>query len=240
MPRFFVESVSPPNIYISGSDVNHILNVLRLEVGDEIEVFDSQAKVYKAEIQETKKDQVVARIIKEIKENTELKVDITLAQCLPKGKKMDLIIQKATELGVNHILPVISERSIPKIEEKEDRKLEHWGMIAKEAAEQSGRSRIPEISHLLHFTELLKEAKIYKLALIPWEGEKKNRITGSLANGLTGKLLIIIGPEGGFSSEEVKQAKKAGIKPVSLGKRILRSETAAIFSLAVAVSALER
>lgn len=211
-----------------------------MKIGDQFEVFDSSGQVYLVKLKEYTHELIRGYILRKLKENTELKVDITLAQCLPKGKKMDLIIQKATELGVNHIIPVISERSIPKIEEKEDRKLEHWGMIAKEAAEQSGRSRIPEISHLLHFTELLKEVKNYKLALIPWEGEKKNRITGSLANGLTGKLLIVIGPEGGFSSNEIQQAKKMKIKPVSLGKRILRCETAAIFSLAVAVSALEK
>ena len=246
MHRFFVpsENISDKTIRISGSDVNHIKNVLRMAPHEKIEVFDSLGNIYQSEIEELKDNSVICSIISEKKENIESHIDITLAQCLPKGKKMDFIIQKATELGVNYIIPVISERSIPKIEEKADKKIDHWQKIAKEASEQSGRSKVPEIKPLSYLKDIITAQKLvpsYDLKIIPWEGEKEKNLKFILEaqDGRRDfeippsiKILILIGPEGGFSKQEVQEAKDNGFISVSLGKRILRVETAAIAILA--------
>lgn len=245
MHRFYVpsEQVSSDRIHILGSDAAQIMTVLRMKPGENIEIFDSLGNIYLSRIKETGKEKVSCIVIEKKREDIESKIDATLAQCLPKGKKMDLIIQKATELGVNSIIPVMSERSVPKIEEKAERKIDHWQKIAKEAAEQSGRSIIPRISPLSRFDDIIKSAKSYELALIPWESEQKNSLKtilkGIQANLLTGKLLILIGPEGGFSVPEVNKAVRSGFKSITLGKRILRTETAAIALLAQVFYELE-
>ncbi len=237
MHRFFVpsEQISDNNITITGSDVNHIKNVLRMKVGDKIEVFDSSGSEYKAIIKEINTERVLCRIAESRQQKAERRINVTLAQCLPKAKKMDFIIQKATELGVDSIIPVISERSIPKIEDKADKKISHWQKTAKEAAEQSGRTDIPGIKPLIKFEDLIKTVKNYSIALLPWEGEKNTTLKKSLNSILLPPLpqiLILIGPEGGFSQEEVDLAKKAGFQSMTLGKRILRTETAGIVMLA--------
>ena len=236
MHRFFVpkEQITKDQVIITGSDVNHIKNVLRLRVGEKIGTFDGFQNNYLCEIKEITPAAVKADILKEEKKEIEPNIKITLAQCLAKGKKMDLIIKMATELGVYKIIPVISERSIPKIEEKEEKKIEHWQGIAKEAAEQSGRSLVPKIESLKRIDDL--NPSRYDLAIMPWEGEKstslKKALTGPRAHRQTGSLLIMIGPEGGFSQSEALRAKETGFKSVSLGKRILRCETAAVSALA--------
>jgi len=242
VPRFYIpqDQIKDKQITISGSDVNHIKNVLRLKAGDQIEVFDNSGKVYICTLQQFNREFILGKINSTIQEDTELKADVTLAQCLPKAKKMDLIIQKATELGANRIIPVISERSVPKIEEKSDKKISHWQKIAKEAAEQSGRTKVPEVLSLINFEQLIKNAKDHDLALIPWEGERENTIKKVLANSRPIQPMIVIGPEGGFSQAEIKIAQENGFIPISLGKRILRCETAALTSLALLVSELER
>ncbi|MBI5700413.1 16S rRNA (uracil(1498)-N(3))-methyltransferase [Candidatus Saganbacteria bacterium] len=236
--RFFVGSdqISNNIITISGSDVNHIKNVLRMKLGDQIEVFDSKENSYLAEITlfSPNNQRLNAAVIKKLNRpdtTSGQEPNITLAQCLPKAKKMDLIVQKATELGVNSIFPVTSERSVPKIEEKSDKKISHWQKIAKEASEQSGRSRIPKIEPLTSFSDLVKTGKNYDLALIPWEGEKTNRLKDIVTKKHSGKILVVIGPEGGFSKEEISIAQLEGLISISLGKRILRTETAGIVLL---------
>jgi 16S rRNA (uracil1498-N3)-methyltransferase len=234
MPRFYVpaDQIQGGQVTITGSDINHIKNVLRLKIGDQFEVFDSTQKAYLCELQEFNRGFILGKVISELKKNTEPKIKVTLAQCLLKGKKMDFVIQKAVELGVNQIIPVISERSVPDIKEKKDKKLSHWQAISKEAAEQCGRTLVPDISSLLNFEELLKLGKNYKLALIPWELETKSSLKQILTTYRPNHLLIVVGPEGGFSNEEAGSAKQAGFVAVSLGKRILRAETAAISTLA--------
>lgn len=237
MARFFIptEQIFGNQVKIIGSDVNHVKNVLRLKAGDRIEVFDGFQNVYLCEIKEFNQAFIRGTILSVRTEETEPKIDLTLAQCLLKGKKMDFVVQKATELGVNSIIPVISERSIPKIEDKVEQKISHWQKISKEAAEQSGRTKIPEVRLLIHFEDLMKTVENYTLALLPWEGEKetklKDLLTGTRVHGFTGQLIILIGPEGGFSLSEVEAAKARGLKTVSLGKRILRAETATITAL---------
>jgi len=236
MHRFYIQKdqIKDNEITITGSDVNHLKNVLRLKVGEKIGIFDGFQNNYLCEIKEITPVAVKADILKGEKRDIESNLKITLAQCLAKGKKMDIIIKMATELGVYKIIPVFSERSIPKIEGKEEKKIEHWQGIAKEAAEQSGRSLVPKIESLKRIDDL--NPSRYDLAIMPWEGEKstslKKALTGPRAHRQTGSLLIMIGPEGGFSQSEALRAKETGFKSVSLGKRILRCETAAVSALA--------
>lgn len=238
MHRFFVpsEQVEEGFVRILGSDVNHIRNVLRLKAKDKIEVFDGQSRVFEAQILKEEKDSILCKVIKHKKESAEPALSVTLAQSLPKGKKFDLIIQKATELGAAKIIPVLSERSIPKFkeleEERREHKLSHWQKIAKEAAEQSGRNMVCKISAAMSFSQVLKLKKQYDLALIPYEGEEKITLRSILSTQRPNNLLVIIGPEGGFSKEEIQEAEQAGFYAVKLSKRILRCETAAIAALA--------
>ncbi|MBU0502123.1 MAG: 16S rRNA (uracil(1498)-N(3))-methyltransferase [bacterium] len=228
MPRFFVPTEQIPTI--SGQDAHQIKAVLRMKVGDELELLDGSGKVYFAKILEIKNDKVTTKILSTHRAETDQKVKATIAQCLPKHKKMDLIIQKCTELGVAKIIPTLSERSIAKGE-----KLERWQKIAKEAAEQSGRGTLPEITNLTKFEDVLAQGKNYKLALIPWELEKEKSLKASLSTHPSPHtpILILIGPEGGFSQKEVEQAQQAGFIPISLGKRILRTETAGLSILSM-------
>lgn len=225
MPRFFVSQDTFPNI--TGSDVHHIKNVLRLKPGETIELCDGLGKVYEAKILDMDNNQVNCRIISETQTNAEPAVKVTLAQCLPKGKKMDLIVQKATELGATKIIPVLAERSVSKAY-----KISRWQKIAREAAEQSGRAIIPEVQETTSLKQLLAQAKNFDLALIPWELEKDNNLKKVLLNKTPKSILVVIGPEGGFSQSEINQAKEVGFKPISLGPRILRTETAGLATLA--------
>jgi 16S rRNA (uracil1498-N3)-methyltransferase len=237
MHRFFVAKEQIP--IITGTDVHHIKDVLRMKAGDKLELLDGTGKIYRAKIAEIKKDRVICHIIESRTQKTESGARVTIAQCLPKAKKMDLIIQKCTELGVHRIIPTLSERSIAKAE-----KIERWKKIAKEASEQSGRASIPEISPLTRFEDVLKLKHQYDLALIPWELEKSTTLKKVLTTppssfGLRrtshqpNHLLVVIGPEGGFSREEIELARKAGFKSISLGKTILRTETAGMAIMAM-------
>ncbi len=228
MHRFFVPQEQIP--VIIGSDAHQIKDVLRMQPGDKLELLDGSGKIYTVKISETKKDKVICEIISERSEPKEQKVSVTIAQCLPKAKKMDLIIQKCTELGVNKIIPTLSERSIAKGE-----KLERWKKIAKEAAEQSGRTTVPEITPLMKFDDLLTLGKEYDLAIIPWELEQKTSLKKIISNSPAPNplSLILIGPEGGFSKEEVDRAIFSGFKTITLGKNILRTETAGMSILSM-------
>jgi len=228
MPRFFVSQDTLPNI--TGSDVHHIKNVLRLKPGETIELCDGLGKVYQAKILDVDNNQVNCQIVSEIQTKAEPIVKVTLAQCLPKSKKMDLIIQKTTELGVTKIIPVLAERSVSKAD-----KISRWQKIAREAAEQSGRAIIPEVAETTSLKQLLAQAKNFDLALIPWELEKENNLKKVLLNKTPKSILVAIGPEGGFSQNEIQQAKEAGFVTITLGSRILRTETAG-FSLLAALN----
>ncbi len=226
MHRFFVAQDQIP--VISGSDVHHIKDVLRMKVGEQLELLDGTGTVYSAKISEIKKDKIHCEILSSRSEATEPNLKVTLVQCLPKAKKMDLIVQKCTELGVHKIIPVLSERSIFKAE-----KQERWKKIAKEASKQSGRSSIPEIVPLTNFEDVLKIKEQFDLALIPWELERENTLKKILTTHRPNHLLILIGPEGGFSRSEIELAKSAGFIPVSLGPTILRTETAGMAMLSM-------
>lgn len=238
------ENIVGGQAYITGSDVNHIRNVLRMEVGEEIVICDGKGIFYTCVIKELSKDQIEAEIIESKEADTELKVKITLFQGLPKKDKMELIIQKAVELGVHEIVPVATRFCVAKIEDakKEKKKLERWQEIAKAAAKQSGRGMIPQIKPVMTYKEALKAAAGMDRAVIPYE--KAEGMKAAMEE--VGKMAacesagIFIGPEGGFAEEEIEGALDAGVAPISLGKRILRTETAGLCILSVLMFEIEK
>ena len=230
MPRFFTPTEQFPAI--TGSDAHQIKDVLRMKVGDRLELLTGDGQVHEAKIIGLTKDRVACEVIASGAADGEPKIKITLAQSLPKGRKMDLIVEKCVELGVHQIIPLLTERTVAK-----DAKLDRWRKIAKEAAEQSRRAIIPEIRPLMKFENLLKLKEQFDLALIPWELEQKTTLKQALTSNYSlppslSSILLLIGPEGGFSQAEVAAAVKAGFVAVSLGPRILRTETAGFAALA--------
>ncbi len=235
MQRFFIKKEDIP--VIRGEDAHHISKVLRLKTGDKIELLDGENNRYQAKIERVNKGEIICQIIKTEKIQSHPKIKITLAQCLPKHTKMDLIIQKATELGVHEIIPVASERSIAKAD-----KQVRWQKIAKQASQQSGRSYVPNIQALMSFDEIIKLSYKFDLGLIPWELEQEKSLKAVIANLVLAprNILVIIGPEGGFSHKEAAAAKNSNIIAVSLGKNILRTETAGLAILAMLNYAFEQ
>ena len=215
---------------ISGADHNHIKNVLRMKVGDTI-LISANGKSDLCEIEIIDNDEIVAPIIEEDYQNTELPLQIHLFQGLPKSDKMELIIQKAVELGVYSITPIEMKRCIVKLDDKKKKsKQTRWQAISESAAKQSKRNTIPEINEIISYKAALNAAKELDLLLVPYENEDGILSTKeALAELKEAKSVgIIIGPEGGFDDAEIEAAKDAGGRIISLGKRILRTETAAI------------
>lgn len=235
MPKFFVEPdyVQPPNIEITGTDVKHIKSVLRLKVGDMIEVADGTGKEYQAEIGSINSDSVFAVIKETFLTQKEPPLDVYLLQGLPKGEKMEFIIQKCTEIGIKKIIPISTERSVVQLnKEKASKRCERWQRIATEAAKQCQRSIIPEVGLLGNLKQILETLPPDTIIIMPWESEKTKGMKETLEGlKLTGPIAILIGPEGGFTEQEVNLAFEYGAKIVSLGPRILRTETAGLVSL---------
>ncbi len=250
MRRFFVEEkdIKENQVTIKGDEARHIAQVLRLKERDKIKVFTGKGKEYLTEIIQASKKEVIGKILKESKLDTEPPIEITLVQGLPKSDKMDLIVQKATELGVKRIIPVITQRTVVKLnEEKVRARRNRWQRIALEAAKQSGRAIIPEVDAITTFVQSLSNISEENLNLIPWEEEETTSLKEvlksitdhsapegrDLASGGRLPITVFIGPEGGFTSEEVEAAKEKGAVPVSLGPRLLRTETAGLITLAM-------
>lgn len=231
MHRFFTNSscIVDNVIMIVGDDVQHISKVLRLKCGDCIEVCDTCGTDYICKISSVSKNDVIADIIQKIPNNSESNLNITLYQGIPKGDKMDFIIQKSVELGVKEIVPVVMKRTVVKLKNAEY-KTERHNKISAEAAKQSKRGIIPKVSKPIDFSEMLEILKS-KIALniLAYENEKNNDIKSILkSNAQIKDINIIIGPEGGFDDDEIKIAAEANINTVTLGPRILRCETAPI------------
>jgi 16S rRNA (uracil1498-N3)-methyltransferase len=234
MHKFFVDagSINGQVVCITGDDVKHLSGVLRLKKGELIQVCDGKSSEYICSISEIEKKQVICHIEECFKSTSEPPISITLYQGLPKAQKMDLIVQKCTEIGVCRIVPVKTSRVVVRAEEKDlGSKLDRWRRIAEEAAKQSNRGRIPEIGGLMDFKTALQEAMELDLAVMPYEQEKAVGLRKAMAlrNGVM-TCGIFIGPEGGFEDEEVSDAMSRGITPVTLGPRILRTETAGFVS----------
>ena len=239
MSNFFIDSgnIDGENAYVTGSDVNHIKNVLRMKESDEIKLSAGDGLLYTTKISAFLPDKIACRIIDCEGGRSELPARIILFQGLPKKDKMELIIQKAVELGVSEIVPVMMKRTIVKLEDnkKEQKKLERWRTISLTAAKQSGRAIVPEVSDFITFNEAVKRAKGLEYNLIPYENEKGMDKARELIKEVKNKksIGIFIGPEGGISEDELELAVNAGAKPISLGNRILRTETAGLALVSV-------
>ena len=232
MYQFFVEpsQIQGNRIVILGKDVNHIKNVLRMRPGEEIAVSNGiDGREYRCGIEEIFDDEVICslRFVKE--DALELPSKVYLFQGLPKADKMELIIQKAVELGVYQVIPVSSKRAVVKLDEKKAKsKIERWQGIAEAAAKQSKRGIIPEIGPVMTMKQAIEFSKCAKVRVIPYELAEGMSKTKEIIEGLKPgeDVAIFIGPEGGFEEEEVRLASESGIEPITLGKRILRTETA--------------
>jgi len=239
MQHFYVEpeAVGENSIIITGGDVNHIKNVLRMKQGEELVISDGESREYLCRVAVFGADEVYCDIIEKRESQCELPIKVVLYQGLPKKDKMELIIQKAVELGVSEIVPVLTKRTIVKLEDpkKEEKKRERWQAIIESAAKQCGRGIIPEIKPAISFKQALQEAASLEERLIPYELAEGMEAAREKIHGLAGKksVGVFIGPEGGFEHSEIDAAVAAGVTPITLGKRILRTETAGICVLSV-------
>ncbi len=237
MPKYFTEpeNIKDGFIEIFSDEAKHILNVMRMEIGDTLTICDGQSNDYLCRICETGKNCLKAKIEETTKSESEPKTKITLYQGLPKSDKMELIIQKCVEIGVCRIVPVITERAVVKIEKgaKEDKKTERWQKIAESAAKQSGRGIIPAVERPMKFKDAIEEAVKNGEAIIPYENEKDRGLKEFVKNSKAENIGIFIGPEGGFDTKEIEFAVENGVMSVTLGKRILRTETAGIVTSAI-------
>ncbi len=244
MKRFFVapEQIEESRIWITGSDVNHIRQVLRMREGEELWVSDGEKKEYHCVIREITPDQILLDILYAQEPDYELPGKICLFQGLPKGDKMEFIIQKAVELGVHEIIPVSMARCVVRLDDKKaKKKRERWQEIARNAAKQSRRLLVPTVHEVCTFDEALKLGKSMDAGILPYERAEgiaqARRVIQEIQPGQS--IGIFIGPEGGFAPEEVEKAKEAGMKPITLGRRILRTETAGMTILSILMFRLE-
>lgn len=235
MPKFFVRSkqVADNKIYIIGNDVNHIKNVLRAQIGETIEICNSDTtENFLCEIEKIEKEKIECEILEKIKSNVESNIHVTIFQGLPKSDKMEYIIQKSVELGVYDITPVEMKRCVVKLNEKDKtKKIERWTKISEVAAKQSGRDIIPKLNDFSNIKEICNLAKDYDILLVAYEKEKENSLKNELKKIKENKMQkigVIIGPEGGLEKEDVQSLELNGAKIITLGKRILRTETVAL------------
>lgn len=244
MHHFFVtpDQVQEKTILIEGQDVNHIKNVLRMKSGEQVEISDGNNKKYLCEVESYEENTAQLHILEEMEADTELSSKLYLFQGLPKSDKMELIVQKAVELGAYEVIPVATKRAVVKLDAKKAaKKVERWNSISESAAKQAGRSLIPEVTDVLTFTQALEKAKELDVVLIPYElaegMEEAKQLVRSIKKGQS--VGIFIGPEGGFERAEVEQAMASGAKAITLGRRILRTETAGLTILSVLMFELE-
>ncbi|SFL25762.1 16S rRNA (uracil(1498)-N(3))-methyltransferase [Halanaerobium salsuginis] len=238
MPRFFIEQSPKPGekIIISGNDYNHLKNSLRLNLGDRVILSDGTGFDFEAELSDYLDSAVELEIIKKEKSAVEAKLQVWLAQGLPKKSKLDLVVEKATEIGFSGLIPLEAERSIVKYDNrKKAKKRQRWQRVAEAAAKQAGRAIIPEIKEVMSPVQLKNLKNEFDYILLLWEDENQFSLKKFFQNysvTQTAKILLLVGPEGGFSAAEVEQYKKElGALVITLGPRILRTETAGITAL---------
>lgn len=249
MFHFFVseDQVRDNQIVITGSDYNHLKNVIRLKAGDELLVSVKDATKsgtgnYMCAVDSYSADEAYLNITQADVTSNELPCDITLFQGLPKVDKLELIIQKCVELGVHDIVPVAMKNCVVKLDDKKaSSKITRWNAISESAAKQSKRSIIPEVKEPITYKQAVAQMADYDLALVPYENEEgmeaTRRLIGNIKPG--SRVAIFIGPEGGFADDEIELAKQKGMNTITLGKRILRTETAGMATLAMIAYALE-
>lgn len=244
MHHFFAEpsQIADGKATIIGADVNHMKNVLRMKPGEQVEISDGDGLRYICVIENFADECVHLRIEDVEADAVELPSKIYLFQGLPKSDKMELIVQKAVELGAFEVIPVVTKRAVVKLDEKKAaKKVQRWNTISEGAAKQSGRSIVPKVHDVLSYAEALEYARQMDVRLIPYEKASGMEVTRQAVETiLPGQsVAVFIGPEGGFEEAEVEQAEEAGALPVSLGKRILRTETAGLAVLSVLMYHLE-
>ncbi|CCO07882.1 16S rRNA (uracil(1498)-N(3))-methyltransferase [Desulforamulus hydrothermalis] len=230
MSRFFVppEQITGNTARITGPDVKHISRVLRLTTGDNLTLLDGAGSVYQAVISEIHKEEILCMLLAQEAAAAEAALRVTLVQGLPKGDKMETIIQKCTELGVYRIIPLAAHRSVVKLDDKKAaERQERWQRVAVEAAKQCRRTCVPEVQKLRRWHEVLAALPDRALVLLPWEEEKQQSLKQVLQMVPTpSEVYLFIGPEGGFTPAEAAQVSRPGCYRVTLGSRILRTETA--------------
>lgn len=240
MQRYFVEKeqFEQDKVRIVGEDARHIGKVMRGRPGDQIIVCDGRERLVLAELETVEQGEVIASVLEEIAEKSEARFRVSIAQSLPKGDKLETVIQKCTEIGAAAFVPFLSERTVVQYDaKKEEKRLQRWSKIAKEAAEQSHRSRIPGVLQPLTYKQLLKTFEAYDLVLFCYEKENGQQLRDLVRPFAEGRpegaanILVVVGPEGGFSEREADEASAAGAKVAGLGKRILRAETAGMTAL---------
>lgn len=247
MPKFFVRDnqINDSYIEIINDDINHIKNVLRLNKGDYIQICNSDTgKNYNAKIEEIKNEVIRCKIEEILNDTSESNVEIHIYQGLPKADKMELIIQKCTELGVQKIIPVNMERSIVKLNGKdEEKKIARWQKIAEASSKQSGRDKILQIENVIKIKDIAQKIKEYDAFIVTYEKEENNTLKNELLKLKdleNPKIAVLIGPEGGIDFKEIEKFKENGAKIITLGKRILRTETVALIVSGIIEYELEK
>lgn len=242
MPKFFVSNnqINDNRIIVIGKDVNHIKNVLRKNIGNTLEICNKDnSKNYLAEIELLDNEKIECKIIEEISNNTESNIYINVFQGIPKSDKMELIIQKSVELGATKITPVAMKRCVVKITDKDEtKKISRWQKIAEVASKQCGRNIVPEIGNISCIKEICNEVSNYDVVLVAYENEKENKLRYELeklkkSSNNKLKISIVIGPEGGLEPDDVELLKSNGAKIITLGNRILRTETVALNMISI-------
>ena len=237
MHRFFIkkESIFKDEIVISGEDVQHISKVLRLQNGDRIVLCDGEGTDYLSTVESMDKHSIKVKVIHKEASKGEPAIDVVLYQGIPKSAKMDTIIQKCTEMGIKRIVPVSTARTVVRLDSEKDerRKVERWTKIAEEASKQSGRGRIPIIDMPMTLQEALMDASKLYTVIAPYELEDSVSIKEALCGERGSSIGFFVGPEGGFEDYEIEKVKNIGAVPVTLGSRVLRTETAGIVVLTV-------
>ena len=239
MPKFFVkeDQIKDNEIIILGQDVNHIKKVLRAKKGDELQICNSQnGENFLCEINDLENENIICKIKEKINKNVESNIEVTIFQGLPKSDKMEYIIQKSVELGVHDITPVEMKRCVVKLNDKDKvKKIERWQKISEVASKQCGRDIIPKINNVVNISKICSLIENYNILIVAYENEKENTLKQQLKeikqqinDDNKVKIGIVIGPEGGLEEKDVELLKQNGAKVITLGKRILRTETAGL------------
>ena len=233
MRRVFISGELQEEIKISGSDAHHIIHVLRGKVGQQLVVVDSLRQVAETEIIALAEDHLLLRLGKHLSADTEPPIEVTLAQSLPKGDKMDFIVQKAVELGVSRIIPVVAANCVVKYDAaKRVSRQKKWQKIADEAAKQCGRTLQPVVERVMSLEEVLENGEAASLFMC-YEGEADQPIREFFASSEDSRFCVLVGPEGGFSPAEVALCRQNDVQTVTMGPRILRTETASLAALSL-------
>lgn len=240
MQRYFVnaDEWDSEKVIITGDNQHHISRVMRMKIGDQIICNNPLGKAARCEIEEMSDSSVTLKVVDWLNESSELPVHVSIAQGLPKGDKLEFVLQKGTELGASRFIPFKADRSVVVWNEKKSKaRMKRYEKIVKEASEQCHRNKLPIVEKPQSMVQLIDESKSYDVKIVAYEEEAKSKHSFSLAKALQSlrhneKLFVCIGPEGGFSEQEIDVLKENNFKPVRLGPRILRTETAALYVLA--------